>query len=301
MLKINRIKNMSQKKIDFICPPGASHWVGDGFLMTNFIPYQKGLSMRDMDPFILLDYGTKIYVKPGGEPKGVGVHPHRGFETVTIAYHGEAEHHDSKGNHGIIKKGDVQWMTAGSGVLHKEYHSKDLAVNGGAFQMVQLWVNLPAKDKMASPTYQALTNAALTKVTLPDGSGVIEVIAGDYKGAKGPAKTFSTVNVMNVKLGKNGKADFSLPASQNTALMAVEGDFLINGVKLPEKNLLKFSHIGTDFTVEGKSETSTLLIISGEPLNEPIASYGPFVMNTEAQIQEAIRDMQTGKFGYLPD
>lgn len=292
---------MYEKKIDFICPPGESHWVGDGFLMTNFIPYRKGLSMRDMDPFILLDYGTKTYVKPSNEPKGVGVHPHRGFETVTIAYHGEAEHHDSKGNHGILKKGDVQWMTAGSGVLHKEYHSNDFTVTGGDFQMVQLWVNLPAKDKMTSPRYQALTNTNLAKVSLPDENGIIEVIAGEYKGVKCPAKTFSPVSLMNAKLAKNGKAEFSFPASRTTALMAVEGDFLVNGVKLPEAHFLKFSHVGTDFTVEGLSETNTLLILSGEPLNEPIASYGPFVMNTEAQIHEAINDMQTGKFGYLQD
>lgn len=292
---------MAIKKIDFICTPADPHWVGDGFLMHNFIPYTRGLSMRDMDPFIMLDYGTRLRVSPSATPKGVGVHPHRGFETVTLAYHGEAEHHDSKGNHGILREGDVQWMTAGRGVLHKEYHARDWSRKGGDFQMVQLWVNLPARDKMTEPSYQAISSAIISRVALPENGGTVEVVAGEYRGIKGPARTFSPVSIMNAKLNKGGRAEFSFPVHHNTALLAVEGNAVVNGAELPQGHLLKFAHEGESFTIESVADGTVVLVISGEPLNEPIAAYGPFVMNTEAEIRQAINDINSGKFGYLED
>lgn len=292
---------MTLKKIEAIYAPQNPHMVGDGFRVHNFIPHLEGLSMRDMDPFILLDYNSRMMVHPSKHPKGVGVHPHRGFETVTIAYEGEVEHHDSYGNHGIIHSGgDVQWMTAARGVLHKEYLSRELTAKGGLFQMVQLWVNLPAKYKMSEPHYQALASDSHARVELPEG-GVVKVIAGEYKGVKGPAKTFSPVNVMNAYLGKGEKAVFSTPATFTTALLAIDGNAYVNGTELPSDHFLKFSREGEEFTIEGASDNTVVLLISGKPLNEPIASYGPFVMNTEAEIRQSIMDFDAGKFGYLAD
>lgn len=292
---------MALKKIEAIYTAPPTHMVGDGFKVHNFIPHTEGLSMRDMDPFILLDYNSKMMVSPSRRPKGVGVHPHRGFETVTIAYEGEVEHHDSDGNHGIIHSGgDVQWMTAASGVLHKEYHSHDFTAEGGLFQMVQLWINLPAKYKMSAPRYQALPSDAHARVELPDG-GTVKVIAGEYRGVKGPAKTFSPVNVMNVYLDKGQKAVFSAPATFNTALLVIDGNALVNGAELPTDHLLKFAHEGEEFTIEGATDNTIVLLLSGQPLHEPIASYGPFVMNTEADLRQTFDDFEAGKFGYLPD
>lgn len=190
---------MSQKNVEIVVAPKPAHFVGDGFRVHNFIPSAYHLDMKRMDPFIMLDYNSKFHFNGTETPRGVGVHPHRGFETVTIAYQGKVEHHDSSGGGGIIGEGDVQWMTAASGVLHKEFHEKEWAKEGGIFQMVQLWVNLPAKDKMSPPKYQGITNAEMTKVDLGDGN-FVEVIAGDYKGNKGPAFTFTSVNMMNAKL-----------------------------------------------------------------------------------------------------
>lgn len=292
---------MTQKEIEFVTGPQESHWVGNGFLVNNFIPYIHGLSMRDMDPFLMLDYNRKMTVKPSRKPTGVGVHPHRGFETVTIAYHGEVEHHDSAGNHGVIRTGDVQWMTAASGVLHKEYHSRRWAAGGGVFQMVQLWVNLPGKDKMSKPRYQAITAAQMNRVDLPGGGGHVEVIAGEYMGHQGPARTFSPVALMNARLNKDGEAPFSFPAEYNTALLVVDGEAQVNGLDVPQDHMLKFKNRGEDFTVKAMAPGTVVLIMSGLPLGEPIAAHGPFVMNTQEQLYQAMHDVQTGKFGHLDD
>ena len=208
---------MATKNIEIIVNPPAPHFVGDGFRVHNFIPSGYHLDMQRMSPFIMLDYNSKFHFPPSNEPKGVGVHPHRGFETVTIAYKGKVAHHDSTGNTGVIGEGDVQWMTAASGILHKEYHEEEFSRTGGEFQMVQLWVNLPAKDKMSTPKYQGITNDQIQKFTLADNAGEIEVIAGEYQGLKGSASTFTKVNLMNAKLKKNGVANFSFPAHFNTA------------------------------------------------------------------------------------
>lgn len=291
---------MSTKKIELISAPPAAHFVGDGFRVHNFIPGGFRMDMQRMNPFIMLDYNSKYYFPATESPRGVGVHPHRGFETVTIAYHGKVAHHDSSGGGGVIGEGDVQWMTAASGVLHKEYHEEEFARNGGDFQMVQLWVNLPAKDKMSSPKYQTLTNEEINKVELENNGGIIEVIAGNYKTTKGTASTFTPVNMLNAKLNSGGKADFSFPANYNTALLVVEGKIKVNDEEIQTDHFVLFENEGEEFTIEA-AEKSVVLVLSGEPINEPIVAHGPFVMNSREEILEAFNDFNTGKFGYLED
>ncbi|MCU7618950.1 pirin family protein [Chryseobacterium sp. PBS4-4] len=291
---------MTTKKVEIVIPPKPAHFVGDGFRVHNFIPSTQKLDMKRMDPFIMLDYNSKFHFNPSETPKGVGVHPHRGFETVTIAYQGKVEHHDSAGGGGIIGEGDVQWMTAASGVLHKEYHEKEWSKQGGIFQMVQLWVNLPAKDKMSKPKYQAISNSEMKKVDLGD-NGLIEIIAGEFEGNKGPAFTFSPVNLMNAKLKSGGKANFNFPAKFNTAALVIEGNIIVNGEeRAPFNNFVLFRNEGESFTIEA-TEDSIILILSGEPINEPIFPHGPFVMNSREEIMQAFEDFNTGKFGYLED
>lgn len=293
--------NNNLKSIDSILLPPHYHMVGDGFRVHNFFPSQPEIGMTGMSPFFLLDYGSKWLVPPSDNPKGVGVHPHRGFETVTIAYHGKVAHHDSFGNSGVISEGDVQWMTAGAGVLHKEYHEKEFSRKGGMFQMVQLWVNLPAKFKMTPVKYQAIENKDIKKIILDDGKSSLEVIAGDYNGSKGPAATFSPVNLFNANLIKGAKACFSFNKNYNTGMLVIEGEIRINNLKnATGNNFILFCHDGEDIVIEAV-ENSIVLILSGEPINEPIASYGPFVMNTETEIKQAYEDYKNGKFGYLED
>ncbi len=291
---------MKTKNIELVLAPPTPHFVGDGFRVHNFIPSAYHLDMERMNPFIMLDYNSKHFFSATETPRGVGVHPHRGFETVTIAYEGKVEHHDSAGGGGIISQGDVQWMTAASGVLHKEFHETEWAKEGGIFQMVQLWVNLPSKNKMSKPKYQAIQNSEMTKIDLGE-NGFIEVIAGNYKGQQGPATTFSPVNMMNAKLKKGGKADFEFPAHYNTAAIIIEGSVIVNGKeKVATDHFILFENEGEQFAFEA-TEDAIVLIISGEPLKEPIAAYGPFVMNTQQQLVEAFNDYNQGKFGYLED
>ena len=290
---------MKTRNIETVMAPPSPHFVGDGFRVHNFIPYKA--DMQRMSPFIMMDYGSKFYFPPTDKPRGVGVHPHRGFETVTIAYKGRVAHHDSAGNSGVIGEGDVQWMTAASGILHKEFHEENFSKTGGDFQMVQLWVNLPAKDKMSKPKYQGLTNEQINKFQLPNNGGVVEVIAGQYHDVKGSASTFTPVNLLNVKLNKDAVANFSFPANYNTSLVVIEGSVKINETELvPTNNFVVFQNNAEDFTVEA-SENATVLVLSGEPINEPIAAQGPFVMNTRAEIIQAIEDYNMGKFGYIEE
>ena len=292
---------MKTKNIELVLAPPAPHMVGDGFRVHNFIPGGYHLDMQRMDPFIMLDYNSKYYFPPTDNPRGVGVHPHRGFETVTIAYHGKVAHHDSSGGGGVIGEGDVQWMTAASGILHKEYHEEEFARKGGDFQMVQLWVNLPAKDKMSGPKYQTIKNEQINNVQLEDDGGIVEVIAGDYKMTKGTASTFSPVNLMNARMNEHGKAIFNFPPNHNTGLIVIEGKIKINDEEIvATDHFVLFKNEGEEFTVEAL-EKSVVLILSGKPLNEPIVAHGPFVMNTRGQILEAFNDYNTGKFGYLED
>ncbi len=290
---------MTTKNIESVIAPSTPHFVGDGFRVHNFIPSSYRLNMERMSPFIMLDYNSKFNFPPSEIPKGVGVHPHRGFETVTIAYQGKVAHHDSAGGGGIIGEGDVQWMTAASGVLHKEYHEEEFSKKGGIFQMVQLWVNLPAKDKMSTPKYQAITNEQISKFELPDNAGIVEVIAGEYQNLKGAASTFTPVNLQNAKLNKGGKATFSFPANYNTALLVIEGSVKVNDIEtVATDHFVLFENKGEDFTVEAL-ENAIVLVLSGEPINEPIFAHGPFVMNTREEIEQAINDVNLGKFGYL--
>ena len=290
---------MVKRNIEIVMAPREPHYVGDGFRVHNFIPYK--LDMQRMSPFIMLDYGSKFYFPPTDTPRGVGVHPHRGFETVTIAYKGKVAHHDSAGNSGVIGEGDVQWMTAASGILHKEFHEENFSKTGGDFQMVQLWVNLPAKDKMSKPKYQGLTNEQIHKFQLPNNGGLVEVIAGQYQDIKGSASTFTPVNLLNVKLNKGAITNFSFPANYNTALLVVEGNVRVNeSEEVPTNHFVVFQNNAEDFSIQA-SENAIVLVLSGEPINEPIAAQGPFVMNTRAEIIQAIEDYNMGKFGYIEE
>ncbi len=293
---------MSYRKIERLVTPGEFHFVGDGFKVHNFVPGDTGLDQRRMDPFVMLDYNAPMEVKASdGKPKGVGPHPHRGFETVTIAYKGNVAHHDSHGGGGVIGEGDVQWMTAASGVLHKEYYSEAFNKQGGIFQMVQLWVNLPAKDKMSTPKYQSIENANMPKVTLADGKSYVEVIAGEYVGNKGPASTFTPIHLLNAKLQKGGHADFDFPENYTVAIIAIDGNATINGEqKIKTNQLALLDRSATDFSISAE-ENAVILILAGEPIGEPIASYGPFVMNTKDEIITAMNDFNVGKFGFLED
>jgi redox-sensitive bicupin YhaK (pirin superfamily) len=289
------------KHIQAILQPPPYHMVGDGFRVHNFFPQLPEIGLTGMSPFFLMDYNSKWNVPPSDRQRGVGVHPHRGFETVSIAYHGRIAHHDSSGNSGVIGEGDVQWMTAASGVLHKEYHEKEFSKNGGLFQMVQLWVNLPAKCKMTPAKYQAIENKEMGKFSLDGGKGTIEIIAGEYNGVKGPAFTFTPMHVFNAKLAKGATADFIFPSTYNTGFLIIEGEVTVNGGEpVPEDSFIYFDRKGTDVHLAALKK-STILILSGEPINEPIASYGPFVMNTEQEIKQAYEDYYNGKFGYLED
>ena len=270
--------------------------VGDGFRVFNFIP--GGVRQQRISPFLMLDFAAEHNFSPSERERGVDVHPHKGFETVTVAYKGSVAHHDSAGNSGVINPGDVQWMTAGSGILHKEYHEKEYSKRGGPFEMVQLWVNLPKKYKSEAPHYQALSADNMGKLDLPGHAGQVNVIAGQLKDVRGSASTYSPVNLFDIRLNKDGVIDFPVPESHNTALLVVEGNVMVNGQAAAEHSFVLFSNNGEDISIKA-SENSVVLLLSGEPINEPIASYGPFVMNTQEEIYQAIQDFQRGKFGVL--
>ncbi len=289
--------NTTQRTVEAVLAPPPPHMVGDGFRVHNFFPGGRIIDKKRMSPFFLLDYNSKIEFPPSPTQRGVGVHPHRGFETVTIAYHGSIAHHDSAGNSGVIGQGDVQWMTAASGLLHKEYHEESFSRAGGTFQMVQLWVNLPAKDKMSPPGYQEITSAMMGRFPLA-GGGSLEVIAGEYKGVKGPASTFTPMHVYNARMIKNEEAEFHFPASYNTGLLVVEGSMEVNGNPVSSDHFVLLKNDGEHFTVKAL-EDAVVLVLSGEPIDEPIAQYGPFLMNTWEELEQAIQDVNAGKFGVL--
>ncbi len=292
---------MKTKEVQQVLPPPPTHMVGDGFRVHNFFPNGYNMSQDRMSPFYLLDYNARMTWSPRKEPRGVGVHPHRGFETVTIAYQGKVQHHDSRGNVGVIGQGDIQWMTAGAGILHKEYHEKEFSKTGGTFQMVQLWVNLPAKYKMTPPKYQPITNAEIPKYKLPDNAGEVEVIAGEFEGLKGVASTFTKIEMYNIRLAPGGKMSFNLPEHYNTGILVVEGKARVNdSVDAPTDNFVLFRNNGEHITLSSE-QGALLLVLSGEPIREPIVGYGPFLMNTKEEIMQAFDDMNRGKFGHLED
>ncbi|GKS64147.1 quercetin 2,3-dioxygenase [Nitrospira sp.] len=296
---------MSDKKVVQIHPYGSRHWVGDGFPVRNLIP---GNSVGEtLSPFLLLDYAGPETFSPTDQPRGVGEHPHRGFETVTIVYDGVVAHRDSTGSGGVIGPGDVQWMTAASGVVHEEMHEKDWARKGGVFHAIQLWVNLPSTHKMSSPGYQTLLKADIPVVELGGGAGHLRVIAGEFRGIseaiprgiKGPAKTFTPVHLYDVRLNAGHAAELAVPAGFNTAVFVLQGGLSVNGsARAGEAELVQLDNAGERMTLNATDDT-VLLVLSGEPINEPIARYGPFVMNTKAELVQAVNDYQAGKMGHL--
>lgn len=286
------------REIEEVLSPTSSHMVGDGFKVVNYLPNGEDFGDR-MNPFILMDFNPEFNFSPTDKPRGVGIHPHRGFETVTVAYKGSVAHNDSTGNSGVINPGDVQWMTAASGILHKEYHEKEFAKKGGLFEMAQIWVNLPKKYKMTSPKYQAVLHEQKGNVKLESGLGNVFVIAGEYKGIKGGAETFSPIEMYDIRLDENGETQLDLPSSFNTGLLVVEGEILINGnTTAAAHQYVQFKNEEGNIEIKA-TKKSVLLLLSGEPINEPIAAYGPFVMNTIEEIQEAVDDFNNGKFGKI--
>ncbi len=273
------------------------HWVGDGFPVRSLFSYSSHGAR--VSPFLLLDYAGPHYFEPADHPRGVGEHPHRGFETVTIVYDGEVEHRDSAGNGGVIGRGDVQWMTAAGGILHEEFHSKGFTKSGGPFRMVQLWVNLPAKDKMAPARYQSILSSDIPVVELPNGAGAARIIAGAFGAAKGPAKTFTPVNGWDLRI--NGGADVTLtfPEGHTAMLVVLGGHVTVNGAEaVGEAEVVLFDPLGTNATVHADGD-ATLLVLTGEPIDEPIVGMGPFVMNSDAEIRQAFDDFNSGKFGAM--
>lgn len=270
------------------------HWVGDGFPVRTLFSYD-GLGQH-ISPFLLLDYAGPHYFEPTTERRGVGQHPHRGFETVTIVYDGQVEHRDSAGNGGIIYPGDVQWMTAAGGILHEEYHAPAFAKTGGPFRMIQLWINLPAKDKMAPGGYQGIPSVDIPIVELPKGAGKARVIAGELLGAKGPAKTFSPVNVWDLRLGRESDLTLNLPEGHTAMLVVLTGHVTVNGGQAAgEAEMILLSRDGSDVSIHANGD-AMLLVLTGAPLDEPIVGHGPFVMNTEAEIRQAFDDFKRGRF-----
>ncbi len=305
--QLNR-KEFQMKSVNRVVRNIPQHWVGDGFPVRSMLSYSDG---NQFDPFLLLDYAGPHTFEPNeastGEAddsqRGVGEHPHRGFETVTIVYEGEVEHRDSSGSHGTIGPGDVQWMTAASGIVHEEFHSKRFSREGGLFEMVQLWVNLPAKDKSAPPSYQELTAAQFPVATLPskDGNaspGTVRVIAGDFQGTKGPAKTFTPINVWDLKISADSKLEIEIPTGHNSVIVVQSGDVDLNGSSVQSAEIAVLDRDGSMVALHAK-KASRLLVLTGEPIGEPIFGYGPFVMNSRDEIQQAVWDYQQGKMGAL--
>jgi redox-sensitive bicupin YhaK (pirin superfamily) len=285
-----------QKTIKSVRKAAAPHWVGDGFKVRNFIGRDL---WHDLSPFLMLDYNEPWQVLPSDHPRGVDVHPHKGFETVTIAWQGKVAHEDSTGGKGVIGPGDVQWMTAGSGILHKEFHAEDFAKTGGTFHMAQLWVNLPAKFKNTPPRYQDLLQQAIPVVQLPGDAGALRVISGEFNGTQGPANTYSRITIYDVNLNAGGHLHIQLPDGDSTAVIVMSGNILLNDEQQARGgDMAVFNHLGSNVSIESNNE-SHLLVLSGEPIKEPIAAYGPFVMNTQQEIMEAMDDFNAGKFGML--
>jgi redox-sensitive bicupin YhaK (pirin superfamily) len=288
---------MAIKKLRCIQRSVDRHWVGDGFPVRTLFSYPNLGPV--LSPFLLLDYAGPVEFSPTEARRGVGEHPHRGFETVTIVYAGEVEHRDSSGGGGRIGPGDVQWMTAGSGVVHEEFHGRDFARRGGTLEMVQLWVNLPARDKMAPPRYQSIVSGQIPTVKLPDGHGTIRVIAGRFAGAKGPAETFTPIHVWDLRLASDQPTDLDVPDGHTTALVVLRGTVGVNGseaISAAEVGL--FDRSGDGVRID-YAKDATALLLCGQPIDEPIVGQGPFVMNSPQEIRQAMIDYQSGRMGHL--
>lgn len=284
-----------QKQILGIHPSPRGHWVGDGFPVRSLFTYD-GLG-RQLSPFLMLDHAGPQQFSPAPKPRGVGEHPHRGFETVTIVYQGEVAHRDTAGNHGVIGPGDVQWMTAAAGVLHDEFHSPEFTRRGGVLELCQLWVNLPAAHKMDAPRYQAIEAAAIPEIALPDGAGAVRLIAGTHADRRGPAETVTPLNVWDVRLRAGHTADLGLPPGHNAAVAVLRGELVLpDARRVAGGGLVVFGLAGDALRFTAGTD-ACLLLLSGEPIDEPIVGYGPFVMNTRGEIEQAVADYQRGLFG----
>lgn len=284
------------KKLLFTQRSDYPHWVGDGFPVRSVFSYND--FPQEISPFLLLDYAGPAEFTSTDHVRGVGEHPHRGFETVTIVYSGEVEHRDSSGGGGIIKPGDVQWMTAASGLVHEERHGKEFSEKGGAFEMVQLWVNLPKKFKMNKPRYQGLKNETIPVVDLDNNAGKIRIIAGEYNGVTGPASTFSAINLWDMSLNGGHTVRFNVPSGHTAAIFVLKGQVQVDGKAIGDAEIAILEQDGESFTLTANRD-SVLLFLGGEPIHEPIIGYGPFVMNTKAEIHQAYMDFQHGKMGTL--
>ena len=273
------------------------HWVGDGFPVRSLFSHVS--HGERVSPFLLLDYAGPAEFAPTDKPRGVGTHPHRGFEVATIVYKGEVEHRDSTGKGGVIGPGDVQWMTAAGGILHKEFHSEAFTRNGGTLEMVQLWINLPAKHKNAEPGYQSLLDRDIPAVALPNGAGNLRVIAGEHDGRRGPARSFTPINVWDLRLNRGGVTSLTLPEGHTVVVALLKGTVQVNGDAIArEAQLVLLDREGGEIALEANGDAS-LLILSGEPINEPVVMHGPFVMNTADEIRQAMVDFQNGRFGEI--
>ena len=270
------------------------HWVGDGFPVRSLFSYNGDAGA--ISPFLLFDYAGPHMFEPSERPRGVGRHPHRGFETVTIVYDGEVSHKDSTGGGGTIGPGDVQWMTAANGIIHEEFHSAGFTKTGGAFRMVQLWVNLPAADKMSPPKYQAITSSEIPTVALADGKARARIIAGELNGTRGPASTFTPVNLWDVRLDAGAEIDLPLPEGHNALIAVLSGHVTAGGKDVGEAEIARLTTHGEGVAVRANGQ-SMLLVMTGEPIDEPVVGYGPFVMNSEAEIRQAVDDFNSGRFG----
>jgi quercetin 2,3-dioxygenase len=286
------------KKILTTYGPPRGHWVGDGFPVRSLFSYDR-MGASNISPFLLLDYAGPSEFPPAQRPRGVGQHPHRGFETVTVVYSGELEHRDTSGAGGLIGEGDVQWMTAGAGIVHEEFHSQQFTEQGGLLKMVQLWVNLPASAKDTPAAYQTLLNKDIPRVSLEDDGGTLRVIAGEYLEHKGPANTFTPINVWDLKLEPGARVNLPVPKGHTTLVAVLNGSVQINDTDvLREAELANLDREGQEIVLESNND-ARLLVLSGEPIDEPVVGYGPFVMNTEGEIKQAMLDFQSGKFGAL--
>ena len=287
---------MNYKKIKQVRTAAPPHMVGDGFKVRNFIGQDL---WNDLSPFLMLDYNEPWTLAPTNHPRGVDVHPHKGFETVTIAWSGRVAHEDSSGGKGEIGPGDVQWMTAGSGILHKEFHAESFSKQGGTFHMAQLWVNLPAQNKNTPPSYQDLLDADMGRVQLENNGGELRVIAGEQMGARGPARTFTRMNIYDAQLNAGAGLNLQLPDGDNTAIVIMDGNLMVNDEQqVRSGQMVILGRSGTDVKIESNNDAH-ILVLSGEPIAEPISAYGPFVMNTKQEILEAVEDYNAGKFGEL--
>jgi hypothetical protein len=285
------------KKVVSIERKPSAHWVGDGFPVRTVFSFDT-LGYR-ISPFLLLDYAGPAEFVPADQPRGVDEHPHRGFETVTIVYQGELEHRDSAGNHGKIGPGDVQWMTAASGVVHEEKHSREFTRLGGTLEAVQLWVNLPKEFKMSSPRYQTILDRQIPSVSLPAGAGTVRVIAGEFEGVKGPAETFTPINLWDLRLKTYRRAEFMLPRGFTTAVFVLRGEVALpDAERAGEADLALLTREGDLLRIEAR-EDATLLVLNGAAIDEPVAAYGPFVMNSKTEITQAIEDYHDGRLGRL--